>query len=439
MKRMKKPLLYVLAVVMLLSLALVGCDKTPDQPEHVDYATSIALDMNSTTAKIEATVHMFIDGDTTHFNVPNEIVSGGVLKARYIAINTPESTGKIEPWGNEAAQFTREKLEGADSIILESDTDTWNVDSTGERRVVWIWYRTKGETTYRNLNIEILQNGYALASNSAGNRYGQICMDAIAQAKKEKLVVYSNEKDPDFPYGDPTHIPLSVIRLNIEDYYYNNVYFEGTIVQDDGGTIYVEDYDEATGMYYGITAYYGTSGLPAQGLELIRVGNRVRLVGVVTYFEGGDIWQISDLYYDPWEPDDPRCLEFVSSGHTGAYPVTDVETFLGKKTITVDGQEVEYDYAALALNTSIAMNGLKVTDVYTTHNGGSNDGAMTLTCTVDGKTVTVRTTILKDADGKVVTADFFRDQTINVKGVIEEYDGKYQIKVFSLTDVTIVK
>lgn len=433
-----KRLLAVLLLISSLVSILVSCGEEPEVG-HVDYVSELKLDMNSETVKTEATVYMYIDGDTTHFNVPTSIVSNGILKARYISINTPESTGKIEPWGNEAAAFTKEKLMGAESIILESDNGTWNVDSTGERRVVWVWYKPEGATEYRNLNLEILQNGYALASNSANNRYGTQCMAAIAQARKEKLYVFGSELDPDFPYGDPTHMPLSTIRQNIEDYYYFNVYFEGTIIQDDGGTIYVEDYDEETDMYYGITAYYGTSGLSGAGLDHISVGNRVRLVGVITYFEGGDIWQVSDLYYSARNPDDPRCLEYISSGHTAAYPLTSIETFLGNKTITVDGVEKTYKYAELALNSSISMENLKVTDVYTTHNGGDNDGAMTLTCTSNGKTITVRTALLKDADGNLITEDYFMGKTINVKGIVEEYNGSYQIKLFSVGNVTIVQ
>ena len=38
-------------------------------------------------------------------------LENGVLKARYIAINTPESTGSIEPWGKKAANFTKTKLQ----------------------------------------------------------------------------------------------------------------------------------------------------------------------------------------------------------------------------------------------------------------------------------------------------------------------------------------
>ena len=91
---------------------------TSEAPEIVpiDYASSISLDMNSTaTIKQEVSVKLFIDGDTTHFNVPTSVVANGTLKARYLAVNTPESTGKIEEWGKSASNFTKSKLQSAQS------------------------------------------------------------------------------------------------------------------------------------------------------------------------------------------------------------------------------------------------------------------------------------------------------------------------------------
>jgi len=133
------------------------------------------------------TVKTFIDGDTTHFFVPESVVETGVLKARYLAVNTPETTGKIEEYGKKAAQFTREKLTGAYSILIESDNGAWNKDSTGDRYLVWVWYKADENSAYRNLNIELLENGLAIANSSANNRYGDKCMAAIEQAKKSKL------------------------------------------------------------------------------------------------------------------------------------------------------------------------------------------------------------------------------------------------------------
>ena len=74
----------------------VAQETEPQVQETKDYASMVKLNLASETAKQEVTVKTFVDGDTTHFNVPDSIDPDGVLRARYLAINTPESTGKIE-------------------------------------------------------------------------------------------------------------------------------------------------------------------------------------------------------------------------------------------------------------------------------------------------------------------------------------------------------
>ena len=75
--------------------------------ESIDYAASVKPS-GADTAKQEVTVKSFVDGDTVHFFVPESIMPSGVLKARFIGIDTPESTGKIEEYGKAASEFTKE-------------------------------------------------------------------------------------------------------------------------------------------------------------------------------------------------------------------------------------------------------------------------------------------------------------------------------------------
>ena len=49
----------------------------------------------------------------------------------------------------------------------------------------------------------------------------------------------------------------------------------------------------------------------------------------------------------------------------------------------------------------------------------------------------VRTVVLRDADGNVITADAYQGKTIDVKGVVDFFSGDYQIKVFSASDITV--
>ena len=218
MKKITKIILSALcaAVIALPVFAFAACGEDSDDPgkdngkiEEIDYVSQLKLDLKSNTKKQEVTVKMYIDGDTTHFNpVTDSTITGynaadfaetdGYIKARYLAVDTPESTGDIEKWGKAASNFTHDKLADAKSIIVESNDDKWNVDSTGERYTLWIWYMPSSGTEYRNLNVEILQNGFAFASATASGRYGEIAMKALNQARALKLHVYApaTTRDP---------------------------------------------------------------------------------------------------------------------------------------------------------------------------------------------------------------------------------------------------
>ena len=165
----------------------------------------------------------------------------------------------------------------------------------------------------------------------------------------------------------------------------------------------------------GAVSCYALEGFSlGKGLEIIQVGNRVKIVGSVQYWEGGGIYQISNLTYRIMKPNDPDNIQLISKGHAPSYTLTDPATFCeGKVTVTLfdeDGNDVEktFSYAQLALNTTIEMHDLYVSRVYTTNNGGASDGAMTLTCTYKDPTtnktytIEVRTGVLYDANGNKV-------------------------------------
>ena len=115
-------------------------------------------------------------------------------------------------------------------------------------------------------------------------------------------------------------------------------------------------------------------------------------------------------------------------------------------------EKKEFAYAELALYTSVEVKDLKVVSVYTTKNpASSSKGAMTLTCQApDGTMIDVRTVVLNDENGNLVTASYFMGKTIDVKGIVDYYkyssddedaenneNFPYQIKLLSLGDVTV--
>ena len=463
MKYVSKLLVLLLAVAMLAG-CFAACDsgKNPTETtaedstagqgnenmEFVDYASTVKFDPNSDRAHATVTVKTFVDGDTTHFNIDHPTFEGGLLKARYLGVNTPESTGQIEPWGKKASTFTKETLSKATSIIVESDTATWNPDSTGDRFLVWVWYKTADMEDYRCLNLEILQNGLAVASKSSDTVYADICVKILNQAVTHKLYVHSKEKDPDFYYGAAMPMTLKELKTNIEDYKGKDVSFEGVVVRNSNQTAYVEEYDEETGLYFGIQVYYGFN-LGFFGEEILSVGNRVLVVGSVQYYETGGTYQISDIKYHAMRPDDPENIQKISDGHEGAYAEVSAKDLLtGKVDIDVTSVDEEgnetietktFDRGFITMHGTASLKDLVITRVYTTQNeDSSNFGALSITCIAqDGTEIVLRTIVLKDADGKTITADAFPiGSVIDAKGVVDVYNGVYQLKIFSASDIT---
>ena len=454
---MKKLAVLLLALVLLAGV-FVSCESGEAEVttegvielgEFIDYAATLKFNPNSGRLYTEATVKTFVDGDTTHFNVPTSVSSGGVLKARYLGINTPESTGQIEPWGKKASNYTKRALSSAVSIIVESDTAGWNPDSTGDRYLVWVWYKTADMADYRCLNIEILQNGLAVASKSSDTSYAEICTQALSQAVNHKLYVHSKVKDHDFYYGGAIPLTLKELKTNIESYKDKTVGFEGVVVRNSGNTAYVEEYDEETGLYFGMQVYYGFN-LDYFGQEILTVGNRVLVVGSVQYYETGGTYQISDIKYNAMRPDDESNIKLISKGHEGAYTEVGAKELLTEKVtlnITiVDGEnetivEKTFDRGYLTMHGSVSMKGLTIKSIYTTQNeDSSNNGALSITCvSEDGTEVVLRTVVLKDSDGKTITADAFPvGSKINARGVVDVFNGEYQLKIFSANDIIFV-
>lgn len=440
MKNIFSRLISLLLLLCIIIGSLASCHLLPGgdkgdggqtQHEHVDYVSQVKLDMNSPSAKQEVTMKMHIDGDTTHFYVPSSFDSLGYIKARYLAINTPESTGKIEEWGKAASRFTEEKLTNAHKIIVESDTETWNFDGNG-RYLVWVWYQPTADAEFRCLNIEILEAGLAVGSKTNDCRYGDIAVKAIAQAKIEQLYVFSSNTDPDFPYGKAQSVTLKELRTNTAEYSGLKVSVEGTVVYNDNYTVFIESYDAESDINYGMQVFYGYN---TSLHEVFKPGNKVRVVGVVNDFHG--TWQISGIEYNPMKPNDPANTAVITEGSGIKFREITAEQFYSDVTVEVGEEMKTYKFHTVCVSTAVLLKDLKVTKIYTTTKGDSA-GAMTLTCKApDGTTIEVRTEVLKDKNGNTVTDQYFQDATIDVKGLIDQYEGDYQIRVYNFNSITI--
>lgn len=402
--------------------ASLGAVQTPPQAAATadwgDPLSDARLDMSSETAKAEARVLTFVDGDTTHFRVEGE---SRPVKVRYLAVNTPETTGKVEPWGKKAAALVRDRLSGASSILIESDGPSWENDSTGSRRLGWVWYRAKADGPWRNLNIEILQNGLAVASSSANNRYGRFCMAALGKAKAERLNIFSGGRDPDFYYGEAIELSLKELRLHPEEYLGKKVAFEATVSLNGGQTVYVEDQDPETGLWFGMPVYYGYN-LPGAGLAIIGVGHRCRIVGTLQFYEAGRTLQVSGLGYRVMRPDDPDNLRLISEGHRGVFQELRLEDLF--QEVQVDGSP--RTLSGLLEGTTVSLRGLEAASALE-----DERGVVRILCRQDGREVLVMAHSLKDRPESLV------GKTIDVRGVVGSFAGNCEVLAYGSDSIVV--
>lgn len=201
-----------------------------------------------------------IDGDTAHFKTKTV-----TLKARFYGIDTPESTGKVQPWGVPASNFTKKKLQEADAngtIVVSSPQSEYgkpDPDSTGSRYVSLIWINeTKKNASLDELyllNLWIVQEGLSMKKNVSNIPEYEASFDgAEAQAKVYKYNMWSDERDPTFNYGDEGYADVSLLDIkrevekSIKDASYKNpfdnklVRFTGVVSTYKDGTLYVQEF-----------------------------------------------------------------------------------------------------------------------------------------------------------------------------------------------------
>ena len=413
-------------------------ESTPEIEPFVDYVAQTKLDLTDTSKLYaEVEVHLYVDGDTTHFtpkgSVPSHWVEAekNVLKARYNSCDTPESTGKVEPWGETAKKFTRNALSTAHSIIIQSDSDTWNTDSTGDRYLVWVWYQPEANADYRLLNLELIQEGLAKLKSASSFSLYETFNNANRQAIVYEKCVYSPEKCPDFYYGAAQVTTIKDLRQNLESYKNTKVCVNGLITVYDSVNhmAYAQAYDVDEEKWYGIDVYLGFNSY-----EIVKPGNYLRLVGTLGYYENGNSWQLTGLSYHRMNPDYEGSMKLLEKGVEYSPIDVTAEDFVGSTANNnwlEPGDLIQSVYARLS--------SLKVQSVYTTSStNASSNGAMTLTCKdANNKEVIVRTSVLKHTDGTLVVKEDLLNKTITATGIVTTYNGEVQLHVFKLSDLEI--
>lgn len=138
-------------------------------------------------AKEIVTLNKCVDGDTAWFNLNNE-----KIKARFLAIDTPESTNRIDPYGKEASEFTCNLLKSAKKIEIEYDDNSDKFDKY-DRHLVWVF-----------VDDELLQNiivkeGYADVKYLYGDyKYTSILQESLKEAKENNLNMWKSEQNDNY-------------------------------------------------------------------------------------------------------------------------------------------------------------------------------------------------------------------------------------------------
>ncbi len=134
--------------------------------------------------KITVSLNKCVDGDTAYFNNGDE-----VIKTRFLAINTPESTTKKEAYGKEASNYTCKRLKEAKKIILEYDNNSDKLDKY-DRHLVWVFVDDS------LLQEELVSKGLAEIKYLYGDyKYTDKLKTKEDEAKKQKLNIWSDYKE----------------------------------------------------------------------------------------------------------------------------------------------------------------------------------------------------------------------------------------------------
>ena len=267
--RLRTKILSALAASTLLFglLSCTGGDITKE-----DVTASCKLNRTPTASKTfdangieEAEIVSYVDGDTTTVRTVN---SGVTYKIRYLGIDTPESTIGYDKWGKAASVYNKKTLSKATSIVIEAEKNTPEKDSSGSRYLAYVWYKTEGSDTYRNFNLELVENGYSANNTDPDTKYYEYFEKASKKAQKLQLHIWGN--DEDIYYSEDIHpVTLKDLKEKASDYYNKEteipvcVSFDAYVVKMDSSsarTITVEQYNPEDGQYYQYDVFVGYEG-----------------------------------------------------------------------------------------------------------------------------------------------------------------------------------
>lgn len=433
---------------------------TSEEQPLVDYVAQVKLSQDYqgkdflTHGIGQVDLKQKIDGDTAHF-YPHG-TTRNLIKARYNCIDTPESTGTIEAYGFGASDRNGELLSTAKTIVLSTDPadqgDKGNIpvtDSTGGRYLTYIWVSEKENCPFdelRLVNLTLVQEGWSKQKGASEKQFANAFLMANQQAMQRKLNVWSGVDDPDERYqkakGEAKEVTLKNIVEGINslgepfDWVGAKATFEATVAATgpDNGACYLND--DIDGKRYGI--YVFTQYKVLQPLTVI--GNRVKITGLVASFGGDEesgeegTLQLVDAKYSPFQQEGD--VELIERGD-GTYQeltgsVNDLAkedninvicslqglTCYGGKAVQDTATKTAYAFTLYCRDAAGSEINIRIDDSMAIYPGEQPGGDPTKT--------------------RVQKVDYFKSATsIDVKGAMVTYYGRYQIKLCERQGITV--
>ena len=279
-------------------------EPTPGDENWIDYANDgsvkLELDYEDKDFYVDGIgqfdLRTAIDGDTAHFTPLKDSLNKGTMKARFFGIDTPESTGKVQEYGKDASDYTKEQLKAAaanGTIVVSSAQDGYgepNPDSTGERYVSLVWINLTKKNAPKEeltlLNLMIVQVGLSWVKNvQAMPQYSDTFYAAQRQAEVYKLKLHSGVPDPRMNWGD--YVDTSLVDMKYEvaaclaDPTRQNAYdnakvrIQGTVCGFINHILYLQDYvlydkdnPALGGEYVGINIFVGMNDISTKYTKL---------------------------------------------------------------------------------------------------------------------------------------------------------------------------
>ena len=162
--------------------------------------------INNVNAREIVTLSKCVDGDTAWFYLDEK-----EIKTRFLAIDTPESTNKIEAYGKEASNFTCDKLTNAKKIEIEYDENSDKTDKYN-RDLVWVFVDNE---LLQNL---IIKEGLGEVAYLYGDyKYTNLLQKSQLEAQEKKINIWSTTD-----YSIQIYMMIGIILLIFILYLFNS-------------------------------------------------------------------------------------------------------------------------------------------------------------------------------------------------------------------------